>query len=74
MHKINKSTSNKKAFTLVEMLMVVLIILILAAVVAINVGEHLMRSRNASDVVDNKVTSMRDTNAERSGKLAGYGF
>lgn len=48
MKKIQKS---KKGFTLVEMVLVIAIIVILAAVLIIGVGDYIKRARNAASSV-----------------------
>lgn len=48
MKKIQKS---KKGFTLVEMVLVIAIIVILAAVLVMNIGTYLSRAKNAASSV-----------------------
>lgn len=48
MKKIQKS---KKGFTLVEMVLVIAIIVILAAVLIIGIGDYIARARNAASSV-----------------------
>ena len=58
MKKIQKS---KKGFTLVEMVLVIAIIVILAAVLIIGVGTYIQRAQNAASSVEehnNKLTSI----------------
>ncbi len=58
MKKISKS---KKGFTLVEMVLVIAIIVILAAVLIIGVGTYIQRAQNAASSVEehnNKLTSI----------------
>ena len=58
MKKISKS---KKGFTLVEMVLVIAIIVILAAVLIIGVGTYIERAQNAASSVEehnNKLTSI----------------
>jgi len=49
MKKIQKS---KKGFTLIEMVLVIAIIVILAAVLVMNIGGYLNRAKNAASSVD----------------------
>ena len=49
MKKIQKS---KKGFTLVEMVLVIAIIVILAAVLVMNIGTYLNKSKSAASSVD----------------------
>lgn len=71
MHKINKS---RKGFTLTELMLVLAIIFILAAVLAINVGGYLSNSNSTSDKIDSDVTSLSSSNADRTTQLNSYGF
>ena len=48
MKKIQKS---KKGFTLIEMVLVIAIIVILAAVLVMNIGGYLSRAKNAASSV-----------------------
>jgi len=49
MRKIQKS---KKGFTLIEMVLVIAIIVILAAVLVMNIGDYINRARSATSSVD----------------------
>ena len=49
MKKIQKS---KKGFTLIEMVLVIAIIVILAAVLIMNIGDYINRARSATSSVD----------------------
>ncbi len=49
MRKIQKS---KKGFTLIEMVLVIAIIVILAAVLVMNVGEYLNKAKSATSSVE----------------------
>lgn len=71
MHKIKKS---RKGFTLTELMLVLAIIFILAAVVAINVGNYLSNSNSTSDKIDGSVTALASSNADRTTQLNDYGF
>lgn len=54
MKKIQKT---KKGFTLIEMVLVIAIIVILAAVLVMNIGTYLGRAKNAaSSVADHNAT------------------
>lgn len=72
MRKLNKL--NKTGFTLTEMLVVIAILVILASVLAINVGKYLAQSTATSDKVDGQVTQMKNSNASKIGDLQNYGF
>jgi len=48
MKKINKS---KRGFTLIEMVLVIAIIVILAAVLVFNIGGYIQRAKNAASSV-----------------------
>lgn len=48
MKKINKS---KRGFTLIEMVLVIAIIVILAAVLALNISGYIQRAQNAASSV-----------------------
>ena len=72
MKKVCKN--NKKAFTLTEMLLVILIILILMSVVGINAALHLTKSRKAASKVGTQVTSMKTDNVKRVASMSKYGF
>jgi prepilin-type N-terminal cleavage/methylation domain-containing protein len=55
MRKIAKS--NKRGFTMIELVLVVSIIVMLAAVLAINAGDIYARSRNKADQASDQVNN-----------------
>ncbi|MBR2523314.1 MAG: type II secretion system protein [Clostridiales bacterium] len=63
---MKRSFKSKRAFTLVEMVLVIAIIVILAAVLFISIGTYLTRAKNASSSLSlhnwsiSKVTSEVD--------------
>ena len=61
MKKIQKS---KKGFTLVEMVLVIAIIVILAAVLIMGVGGYLKKARNAAASVSAHNSAVDEVNAE----------
>lgn len=72
MHRINK---NKRGFTLVELLLVIVIIVILASVVSLSVSDYIRRAKAANSSVSNAVqASVRDNISSRENKLKNYGF
>ena len=66
MKKIQKS---KKGFTLVEMVLVIAIIVILAAVLALSIGTYLGRAKNAASSVSLHNWSISSVDAEISAQL-----
>ena len=68
MKKIQKS---KKGFTLVEMVLVIAIIVILAAVLIIGVGDYLQRAHNAADSVSEHNDEIDQVVADIDGKTGG---
>lgn len=72
MRKINKT--NKRGFTLVEMVLVIFVIITLAAVLGINVATYLSAAKGASEDMTSDVNNMTATNAERIDKFSDYGF
>jgi type IV pilus assembly protein PilA len=60
---MKKLKKNKIGFTLIEMVLVIAIIVILAAVVALSVGGYLNRAKNAASSIDSHndaIESARD--------------
>ena len=66
MKKIQKT---KKGFTLVEMVLVIAIIVILAAVLALSIGTYLSRAKNAASSVSLHSWSISSVDAEISAQL-----
>lgn len=71
MQRLNK---NKKGFTLIEMIVVVGIIVILAAVMAIAAGTYYSQSKKADSKAKEQVDSMKQSNSTMGAKIASYGF
>lgn len=61
MKKIQKS---KKGFTLIEMVLVIAIIVILAAVLVMNIGTYLNKSKSAASSVDSHNDAISEVVAE----------
>ena len=66
MKKIQKS---KKGFTLVEMVLVIAIIVILAAVLVLGIGTYLKRARAASSSIASHNKSISAVNVEISKEI-----
>lgn len=66
MKKISKS---KKGFTLVEMVLVIAIICILAAVLVLSVTEYITRAQKATSVIDENRVEVSAAVAEIDGAL-----
>ena len=71
MQKINK---NKRGFTLVEMVLVVAIIVILAAVLALNISDILDPAKAKKESLSSNVESVQGKFQSYNNKLKGYGF
>ena len=61
MKKLNKS---RKGFTLVEMVLVIAIIVILAAVLVLGIGQYLNKAKAAASSVTNHNSSISILNSE----------
>lgn len=72
MKKIRKT--NKKGFTLTEMMLVIGIMVILATVITIAVATFLQTSRDAQSKVGSDVNTLKNNVTTRSSKLMQYGF
>jgi prepilin-type N-terminal cleavage/methylation domain-containing protein len=57
MHKVAKF--NKRGFSLLELIIVIAMIVVLAAVLAINAGDIYRRAQNKSDDVTRSATAVR---------------
>ena len=64
----------KRGFTLVEMLLVIAIIVILASVVAINVGSYITRSQRAKNEKSEEVSTLKSGISVQESFLGSYGF
>lgn len=67
-------SKNKRAFTLIEIILVVTIIVILAGVLVLNVAPYINKSHDASDAVNSDVSTMAQGAAASEAKLASFGF
>ena len=70
MKKISKK--NSRGFTLIEMVLVIAIIVILAAVLALNIGTYLGRAKNAASSVAEHNKSISDLTSVIDGKVSDY--
>ena len=61
MKKIQKT---KKGFTLIEMVLVIAIIVILAAVLVMSIGTYLNRAKNAASSIESHNSSIKSVVAE----------
>ena len=61
MKKIQK---NKKGFTLIEMVLVIAIIVILAAVMIIGIGTYINNAKSAAEKVSEHNDSIKDLSAQ----------
>jgi len=66
MKKLNKS---RKGFTLVEMVLVIAIIVILAAVLVLGIGQYLNKAKAAASSVTNHNSSISILNSEIDGAM-----
>lgn len=71
MSRINKS---KHGFTLVEMVLVIAIILILAAVVTISVSGYLARGNEKSESLAEERATFKSDNAAKNAAFVAAGF
>ena len=74
MHRISKKTSSKCGFTLVEMITVVAIIVIIAAVVGVGIADLIKAARDSEDAVNASSDSLKKQINENEEKLYDYGF
>ena len=72
MHRINKI--NKRGFTLIEMMMVVALIIVLASVLFIAVGDIYNRAKSANDTVEASRTELVNGRNASERSLAAYHF
>ena len=72
MHRLNKL--NKHAFTLIEMVLAILIIVILASALTYSIARYINKTKTAKAAVDSRVADMRTKNAVMNNKLKSYGF
>lgn len=68
MKKISKS---KKGFTLVEMVLVIAIICILAAVLVLSVTDYINRAKKATSVINDNRTEVSEAVSEIDAALGG---
>ena len=65
---------SKRGFTLVEMVIVIAIIVILAAVVTISVSGYLTRGHEKSDSLANERATFQSDNAAKNAAFVAAGF
>ncbi|MBP5492073.1 MAG: type II secretion system protein [Clostridiales bacterium] len=71
MKKFNK---NKRGFTLVEMVLVIAIIVLLAAVVGLSVSQYITMARSNSDRVGSQVSEFKANNAQINQSFVNLGY
>ena len=75
---MRRVTKNKRGFTLIEMLLVIAIIMILAAVVGIGVNDIYKNAQDANSSIGTGVDDVRTNNdrgiSARESKLGALGF
>ena len=67
-------SKTKKGFTLLEIIIVVAIIIILASVLALNIGQIISPVKNKNSSVDQSVQDMRGEFSVYESKLSRYNF
>lgn len=72
MHRMNKT--NKRGFTLIEMMMVVALIIVLASVLFIAVGDIMNRANRANNTVDASRTELVNSRNASERSLSAYHF
>ncbi|MBR3056690.1 MAG: prepilin-type N-terminal cleavage/methylation domain-containing protein [Clostridiales bacterium] len=71
---MNKIYKNRRAFTLVEVVIVVAIIVMLAAVVVFSVSEYVNGARSASEEASNKRSESLANNSVVNGNFVDLGY
>lgn len=74
MHKVFKSHNSKKAFSLVEMVLVLFIIVVLASVVGVGVAGLIKTSNKSKDAVNESKAQLKNEIADSEAMLAKYNF
>lgn len=64
----------KAGFSLVELVMVIAVIVILAAVMSINISTYITNAKSKSSEADSLRNSARDNINEREASIVAYGF
>ena len=72
MHRINKT--NKRGFTLIEVMMVIALIIVLASVLFIAVGDIMNRANAANDSVEASRTELVNARNASERSLGNYHF
>ena len=71
---MNRVYKSKRGFTLVEIVIVVAIIVMLAAVVGISIHGYVANSRSASASLSTERRAFRSDNAAKDSAFVAYGF
>lgn len=71
---MNKIYKNRRAFTLVEIVIVVAIIVLLAAVTGLSVSEYLSNARSASEQLSSKRASSIANNVAINNSFVNVGY
>lgn len=74
MQRISKKHGSKRAFTLVEMVLVIFIIVILASVVGFGVFSLINTAKAAGSDVDRQSSELKQSIANKEVQLQNYGF
>lgn len=74
MQRLSKKHSSKRAFTLVEMVLVIFIIVILASVVGYGVFSLITNAKEAGNSVDDQSNSLKQNIANGEAQLENYYF
>lgn len=67
---MKKVSKNKRGFTLIEMVLVIAIIVILAAVLVMNIGDYIGRAKNAASSVNDHRQSIYDVTSNIDANVA----
>lgn len=74
MRRSCKSHVSRRAFSLLEMVMVIAIIVILASALMLGVSGYIEGSKKAKNLVDDSAQEVENNYHASENKLAGYGF
>ena len=74
MHRISKKTSSRCGFTLVEMITVVAIIVIIAAVVGVGIADLIRAAHDSEDAVNASSEALKKQINKNEDDLYDYGF
>ena len=70
---MNKIYKSKRGFTLLEVVIVIAIIVLLAAVVGLSVSRYMKTATSGSSRIHSEVSAMTSNNAVVNSKFAGLG-